>query len=653
MRTLRGQRLIGAGLFALVFAISTVVLISAIGNLRGASDRRVRSDRIVVLTVQIERLVVDLQTGQRGFILTGQKRFLQPWHQAQRELPGRLRALEAAAASQPGQGRRVRELARRIRSYLRDYSIPSVRIARRDRGRAREVIARGEGKRRVDDLRGRTGEVSRAQSVEVAAASAAADAAGRTAVMIAWAGIGGVLILLVVFELYMRRTVSLPVSRTARAADRLADGDLSVRMHETGSAELARLGRSFNHMARSLQESRKTLEDRNAELDVARLVAERANLTKSEFLSRMSHELRTPLNGIIGFGQLLEMDGLKSPSDRYVEQVLKAGRHLLELIDELLDISRIEAGRMSVPLEAVDAAGIVTDLIALMGPQAAERDITLSAPDSDLPRWVRADQQRLKQVLLNLLSNAIKYNRDGGTVEVLLQPAGGDRLRILVTDTGIGVAPEDIARLFVAFDRLGADQTAIDGTGLGLTLAKQLVEVMEGTLEVSSEAGVGTTFAVELGGTDRSHDQPATALEKPTAATAGPALPGATVLCIEDNVANLELVAQILAGQSGIELIPATTGGIGIQLATSHVPDLVLLDLHLPDIPGTEILVRLRRDERTRGIPVIVLSADATSGQIERLLAAGATAYLTKPLDVQRFLDLLEEHLPARLAAVR
>jgi len=652
MRTLRGRRLIGAAVFALVFVISTVGLISAVGNLRDASDRRSESERVIALATGSERLVVDLESGPRGFIITGEERFLQPWHEARRKLPRSLRMLAAAADGSPLQAQRAREAGARVRSYLRDYSIPLVRTARRDSRRAGEIVRRGAGKRRVDDLRARFDELIAVQEGHVAAESGEAGAAGRIAIAIAWAGIGGMLVLLVALELYMGRTVSRPLARTIRATDQIEGGDLSASVPETGPTELTRLARSVNGMARSLQDGRLKLEDRNAELDEARGAAERANFAKSEFLSRMSHELRTPLNGILGFGQLLELEGLQPPSDRYVAQVLKAGRHLLDMIDELLDISRIEAGGMSLSDETVNAARIVTDLLALMGPLATERDITLSAVGSDEPRWVSADQQRLKQVLLNLLSNAIKYNCDGGTVQVTVAPAGSDRVRILVSDTGIGVAPEDIDRLFVPFDRLGAEQTSVEGTGLGLTLTKHLVELMRGTLDVASEPGVGTTFAVELSGAAGDPEQPARALEKAAAPTARPSLPDATVLCIEDNVANLELVAQILAGQPGIELIPATTGGIGIQLATGHPPDLILLDLHLPDLPGTEILARLRRDERTQHIPVIVVSADATTGQIQRLLAAGATAYLTKPLDVQRFLDLLGEHLPARLAEV-
>ena len=652
MSTLRGRRLIGAAVFALVFVISTVGLISAVGNLRDASDRRSESERVIALATGSERLVVDLESGQRGFIITGEERFLAPWHAARRELPRSLRTLAAAADGSPLQAQRAREVGARVRSYLRDYSVPVVRTARRDPRRAREIVRGGESQRRVDDLRARFDELIAVQENHVAAESGEAGAAGRIAIAIAWAGIGGMLVLLVAFELYMGRTVSRPLARTIRATDQIEGGDLSASVPETGPTELTRLARSVNGMARSLREGRLKLEDRNAELDEARRAAERASFAKSEFLSHMSHELRTPLNGILGFGQLLEMEGLQPPSDRYVARVLKAGRHLLDLIDELLDISRIEAGGMSLSVETVNAAGIVTDLLALMGPLAAERNITLSALDSDEPRWVSADQQRLKQVLLNLLSNAIKYNCDGGTVQVTVAPAGSDRVRILVSDTGIGIAPEDIDRLFVPFDRLGAERTSVEGTGLGLALTRHLVELMRGTLDVASEPGVGTTFAVELSGAAGDPDQPARALEKAAATTARPSLPDATVLFIEDHVANLELVAQILAGQPGIELIPATTGGIGIQLATGHPPDLILLDLHLPDMSGTEILARLRRDERTQHIPVIVVSADATNGQIRRLLAAGATAYLTKPLDVQRFLELLGEHLPARLAEV-
>jgi signal transduction histidine kinase/ActR/RegA family two-component response regulator len=652
MMTLRGQRLIGAAVFALVFMASTAVMISAIGDLRQASDRRGKSERAIELAANTERLVIDLETGQRGFIITSEERFLQPWHEAQRKLPRSLRMLAAAAELSPQQARGVHELGRRVRSYLRDYSIPTIRVARRDPSRARKIVRGSEGKRRVDDLRARFDELVEAEQRQVAAKDGEAGDAARMAITLAVVGIGGTLILLVAFELYMRRMLTRPLARTAQAVNRLANGELNATACETGPTELASLARSFNRMARSLQESQQKLEHRNAELGEARLVAERASLAKSEFLSRVSHELRTPLNGVLGFGQLLEMGEPAPPNDRYVEQVLKAGRHLLTLIDELLDISQIEAGQMSLSLEAVDAAGVVSDVLGLIQPMADGRDIAMTAVDPHEPRWVRADQQRLRQVLLNLVSNAIKYNREGGTVQVALEPAEPDRMRLLVSDTGVGIAPEDIERLFVAFDRLGAERTAVDGTGLGLTLSKRLVEVMGGTLGVHSEPGVGTTLAIELARAESPLDQHGVAVEKMSATTPGLSLPEATVLCIEDNLANLELVRQILAGQPGIELMAAETGGIAIQLATGHVPDLVLLDLHLPDMSGEEILVLLRRDERTRDIPVIVVSADATRDQVDRLLAAGAAAYLTKPLDVRRFLDLIGEHLALRSLAL-
>ena len=374
--------------------------------------------------------------------------------------------------------------------------------------------------------------------------------------------------------------------------------------------------------------------------------AERANRAKSEFLSRMSHELRTPLNAILGFGQLLEMDELTSKQRQSVEQILKGGRHLLNLINEVLEISRIEAGNVAISIEPVHAGTVLAEAVDLIRPLAAERAIDVVAdPSGACDRHLQADNQKLKQVLLNLLSNAVKYNRQGGTVTVSCEEAPGDRFRFRVTDTGVGIPTELLGRLFMPFERLGADNGSVEGTGLGLALSKRLVEAMGGALEVASERGSGTTFTVELA----LESGPTTAQEAPeetyAAAAADPPHGDSRVLYIEDNASNLSLVEQILARRPGVKLLTAMNGRLGLDLARQHLPDLILLDLHLPGMPGDEVLRHLRTDPRTDDIPVAILSADATKGQVRRVLDAGAHAYLTKPLDVERFLDVVDEAL--------
>jgi response regulator RpfG family c-di-GMP phosphodiesterase/signal transduction histidine kinase len=339
-----------------------------------------------------------------------------------------------------------------------------------------------------------------------------------------------------------------------------------------------------------------------------RAEAERANQAKSEFLSRMSHELRTPLNAVLGFGQLLATSELDDRQRANVDQILTAGRHLLTLINEVLNLSRIEAGELTISLEPIHLATVLDDTIDLIAPLAAAQRVTLTTPADETDAWVHADQQRLKQVLLNLLSNAVKYNREDGQVHVRVERPGNDRVRIVVADTGAGIAPDMLPRLFNPFERLGAEHSDIEGTGLGLSLSKSLVEAMGGTIDVTSTPGAGSAFTVELGAADPI--QPPAAL--PTGIAHAGAIDGGTrtLLCIEDNVANLELIEQIFAARPDIELLTAVQGTIGAELARRHRPDLVLLDLNLPDIDGHKVLERLHADPATEHLPVVILSAD-------------------------------------------
>lgn len=373
-------------------------------------------------------------------------------------------------------------------------------------------------------------------------------------------------------------------------------------------------------------------------LVVARDEAERANRAKSEFLSRMSHELRTPLNAILGFGQVLEMDDLRPEQRDDVKEIIRGGKHLLEVINEILDISRIETGRFALSLEPVPLLQLVDDTVALVRPLANKRGITISIDrGEEQGLHVHADQQRLKQVFLNLLSNAVKYNRDAGQVAVSITQHE-DSVGVAIADTGAGIPRDKMHRLFSPFDRLGAEQTEVEGTGLGLAISKRLVEVMGGSISVESSPGEGSVFAVELApaqGDDAGGEETTAGSEWEHGA-------GGRVLYIEDNLSNLALVRRLIARRRGIELLTATTGTKGIDIAVQERPDVVLLDLHLPDLDGSELLAHLQNDPRTAAIPVVVVSADATPGQISRLREAGAAGYLTKPIDVRAFMDTLD-----------
>jgi len=383
------------------------------------------------------------------------------------------------------------------------------------------------------------------------------------------------------------------------------------------------------------------VEERTSMLQEAQQAAERANNAKSEFLSRMSHELRTPLNAVLGFAQLLAMDGLTKEQSDNVRQIRKGGSHLLDLINEILDISQIESGHLSMSPEPVLVSEVVEEAISLVGPLAADKSVNLIATtDREPVCYVFADRQRLKQILINLLSNGIKYNRLSGSVSVSSFVPSPGLLRIQVTDTGPGIAPENRDLLFVPFERLGAEQTLIEGTGVGLALSRGLAHAMGGRLEVDSAVGRGSTFWLEF----PTVESPAHKLDQEEEESA-PARSSdkRIVLQIEDNPANVALVERVLAQRPELVVVPAMQGRTGLDIARRDRPAVILLDVNLPDMDGSEVLKELRADPRTAAIPVIVVSADAMPRQMQHLLAAGATAYLTKPIDIRDLLLQIDQ----------
>ena len=383
------------------------------------------------------------------------------------------------------------------------------------------------------------------------------------------------------------------------------------------------------------------------ELESAKSLAEKANLAKSDFLSSMSHELRTPLNAILGFAQLLE-SGLPQPTSTQtvrLHQIIKAGWYLLELINEILDLALIESGKLLLSREPVALIDVILECQAMIEPQAQQRDIKLTFLPFDHSWFASADRTRVKQVLINLLSNAIKYNREHGTVEVKCTESSSERIRISIKDSGVGLAPEKLEQLFQPFNRLGQEAGTEEGTGIGLVVTKQLIELMGGSIGVKSTVGIGSEFWIEL---IRDFAPQFVAENSPPTELALKTLGGAvprTMLYVEDNPANLMLVEQIIENHPHIHMLSARDAKEGITLAGTHLPDVILMDINLPGLSGFQALKILRADTVTAHIPIVAISANAMPRDIEKGLEAGFFRYLTKPININEFMNALASAL--------
>jgi len=394
-----------------------------------------------------------------------------------------------------------------------------------------------------------------------------------------------------------------------------------------------------------------SLNESNVELKMAKAVAEKANLAKSDFLSSMSHELRTPLNAVLGFAQLMESgSATATPAQKMsIEQILKAGWHLLNLINEILDLAVVESGKASMSIEPISLNLLMQDCREMVEPLAQRRGIQITFPTDDHAYFVRADRTRLKQVVINLLSNAIKYNRLDGAV-IVKNEMRNNRTRISVADTGDGLSPEQLAQLFQSFNRLGREAGTEEGSGIGLVVTKQLVELMNGEVGVDSSVGVGSTFWIELDATQ--------AQELPIQSGAASTVEGSadeldraaehalpmhrTILYVEDEPANLLLVQQLISQRDDIKLLSATNGNQGIDMARAHHPDVILMDINLPGMSGFDLIELLRKDPVTARITVMALSANAMPLDVKKGLKAGFFRYLTKPIKVGEFMNELE-----------
>jgi signal transduction histidine kinase/CheY-like chemotaxis protein len=459
-------------------------------------------------------------------------------------------------------------------------------------------------------------------------------------------------IALFLFGLFLARLISLRIARSIQALNEpamaLATG-ARVIMPAAEIEEVNKVGNALKQAGALLKErqiAREEAEEAERRMVIAKETAEQSNQAKSQFLTMMSHELRTPLNAVLGFSQLIDAEfygPLNAKQKEFVDAILSSGNQLLELINDVLELSKIETGRMTVSLERVELVPLIKSVVASLGPSAEKAGIEIEAGNfgADMPA-VHADRVRLAQCLLNFGTNAIKYNRPNGAVTVTCKHEG-DFVRICVRDTGIGIPPERQSELFQPFNRLGAEQKAIEGTGIGLSLTRRLIELMGGKIGFMSTFGAGSKFWIDIPvykATAQEHHASAVEL-----APARRLISGVSILYVEDNPANLILMRNLLAAMPGVSLFEATTGAAGLAAAKLHRPDLIILDINLPDINGVALLKLLKSVPELMATPVLALSANAMPRDVKIAKQAGFFDYVTKPLDVKGFIASVDAAL--------
>ena len=573
-------------------------------------------NRALTALATIELALLDAETGMRGYLATGDRTFLGPYEDAGRDLARARTDLDEALGDDAGTADDVDR-----RTSAAAVAVISLVDAAPPAGPLR-TAALAQARDRMDAARRALDALHASLSADLDAHRDQTDALASRASLVVIAGLvvgslAGIISLLIVSTGIARRVTA--VERNARL---LAEGEPLEAAPPSGDE----LGRMTDELLRTSI----LLEQRAADMVQSRDEAVRATRAKDRFLSRMSHELRTPLTSILGFGQLLQMEDL-APDDRAaVDQIVRSGRHLLDLINEVLDIARIESGHLSLSLEPIALDGVVADCVSVMGPQAEAAGVTVRTSGS--ARAI-ADQQRTKQVVLNLLSNAIKYNGAEMMVTITVAATSDTTVRVTVTDTGMGIGEADQARLFKPFERLGAGATDIEGTGVGLALSRTLVEAMGGSIGVESERGRGSTFWVNLPAAAAAETVP-DGPEPPVVADDPDTLDDRPVVVyVDDNRANIELMERVFRPRPE-RLVTAMQGAAGRELARRHRPVLMIVDLHLPDIGGEDLVRILRADPATRATPVVVLSADTSGDRADMLRALGVEHQLSKPLDL-------------------
>ena len=630
---------------ALVLALPVIALLAmGTANLVVANELDHLSSSTSATTASIVginhslELALDAETGVRGYAATGNPAFLAPYNRALAALKP-LRKAKTIDGLTPQETAQLRTLGRQAIVVLAAVKDGVADGTLHGNALDTELL---DGKHIEDQLRttitaaqDRERQALAEQQSQVTNAQDAANIINIVGMVVGI--LAGLLAMVLLLRGIIRRVTSVN-----RNTERFLAGQ-PMDLYEPTKDEIG-------HLETVLLGAADLVTRREQELQAARDEAVAATRAKDTFLGRMSHELRTPLTAILGFGQLLQMEDLAADDADSADHIVSAGEHLLALIEDLLDISRIETDHLSLSLEPILLGDVVDESVSLLRPQATARDVTVDIVGVG-PGVVQADRQRLKQVVLNLVSNAIKYNRVGGTVAVSWKPGSGSAttVELVVEDTGIGILAENVDRLFDPFDRLGAEATGVEGAGVGLSLSKALTEAMRGTIDASSERGRGSTFTVTLPAAELPGGELAPTRQPRGVITSGPrpddpagrTTDAGVVLYAEDNLASLGVIERVFARRPET-LEVAIQGKMVLDLAKVVQPVLVVLDLHLPDLNGEDVLRELKADPATAAIPVVILSASATEGHRRRLLGGGALAYLTKPLNVPEFLALLD-----------